>query len=344
MVRQRVRSAAEIEGGSQTWDQIRRTALDQVASFCQRYGMNPAEFMSNMGWMRSERWRQGMDWRSCVDWNRFNDLIFSNISANKRGLDIGGFNQDLRSSREGYLEEASRPRRPDAARAVPRRRPAPTEQAPAEERRTPSRAEGAPRPRISDQRWADTYGRAETVMDRYSNLTDEQRDTIHNIIDLAGPGNQRLVRMNLRSYLTRVQELGGVTRDQMDSLYHQLVRDAVAYAEAPEPPQRLAQPTRRDEAAPAREETYVYRLAVSRREPAELISTFEIVSPQPIESVRDLINALRSPEGMQVTRLSNTGRRIPVPVEQFDLLQGRLARIQFDPNIDISLERQRRRA
>ncbi|MEW6721676.1 MAG: hypothetical protein AB1324_00275, partial [Candidatus Micrarchaeota archaeon] len=112
----RLRSAAELDATraeqGELWNQIRRTALDQVDAFCRRNGLQTGDFMSSMGWLRQGSWRPGVDWRECVDWNRFNDMILSNISPNRRGLDIGGFNRELREGRETYVQNATpRPQR-----------------------------------------------------------------------------------------------------------------------------------------------------------------------------------------------------------------------------------------
>ncbi|MCI0503632.1 hypothetical protein L0Y65_02865, partial [Candidatus Micrarchaeota archaeon] len=68
-----VTSATQLRGLS--WEGVRRTALDVVEAFCKRSGINPGEFMSNLGMMRSDGWKQGVNWRECVNWNQFNSLV-----------------------------------------------------------------------------------------------------------------------------------------------------------------------------------------------------------------------------------------------------------------------------
>src|SRR4030095_2849948 len=206
---ERVRSAAEIEGGSQTWQGIRTTALSMVEQFCQKTGMNPAEFMSNMGWLRSHSWREGMDWKGMVNWNSFNEVIFSNIADNRRGLDLRSFTRTLEESRETFIANST----PQPVQQ-PRRRAAAPQPAEAE---VPWRERANP---PSDKPGRVAQDQAFGIVARYSQLTDEDRIALSNIV--SGSADRTLMERNLQFYRRSLVSEGRLSEDQADSLFREI--------------------------------------------------------------------------------------------------------------------------
>jgi hypothetical protein len=355
-----VTSAAQLRGLS--WEQVRRTALDVVENFCRKSGINPAEFMSNLGMMRSERWRQGINWRECVNWNQFNSLIFSAIPAEREAgqivgkrFELGRFARTLRESHESFL-----------ANAVPRpqdqtaRTPAAHGESASEQRRDEASARqepaaAAPIRQMSDAVWSRLYSATESILDQYPQLSDDQRLAIQNIMERAGPGSRRLVAVNLTSYLREMTGQRVLSAEQATTLYDSLMgseqRPGLAVqaeswvrqereARLPEPTRMAAR--REERPAPARAETYVYRISVSELgqggTATRTISTFEIASPRPLESVFDLVQLVREkPQGMILTRISSGGRRVSVPGSQLELFADRMNRLRFDPDHAVTI-------
>lgn len=360
----RVESAGQLRGLS--WEGVRQTALGLVENFCQRYHMNPAEFLSNLGFMRSDSWRQGVDWRSCVNWNQFNSLIFNAIPAQRerefdadsgrmseqvvgRRFDQARFMSELRAMRESYQQNAA----PQARQEGPQAR----EERPAARRQAEPPAAARPRGPMSDAVWSRAYSEAETIMDRFPSLTEEHRDAIHGILDRGGrESERRLVSVNLTEYLRYLSDdLHTISSAQATSIYDAflgtnprspgLVLQAEAWMrqEAIRPaatPSRIAGP--REAPSPAREEMFVYRVQI--REGGTVLSTFEVASPTRIENPGDLSSLLRErPDGLVVTRIGASGRRITVRGEQLDLFENRMGRLRFDPAREISITEQKER-
>jgi hypothetical protein len=362
----RINSAAELdvsrEQQASTLKGIRTTALEQVRQFCERNNLQPAQFMSAMGWLNERDWRRGVDWKDCVNWNSFNNMIFSNITPNRRGLDIHGFNQDLQASRESYVENATPRPAQRTARKPTAKPPARTEEAPQEA--APGRR---PHTVMSAQTWANAYSQTEGVLDGFPKLTEEHRTAIHNIVDQSGPGNRPLVEMNLRSYL---RFLSGdshiITQREADNLFSGVmaVSEGAEQAVIAErrgttvrgvpPTQRLAAAglERRGEQAeaPAREERYVYRFTVmdargANRSNPRVMSTFEIVSPQRIEDAEHLSNFLGNPPpGTTIARVTGTGERIRIDnrPQEMARLRGGVQTIMNTPGLRIELAEQER--
>ncbi len=111
-------------------------------------------------------------------------------------------------------------------------------------------------------------------------------------------------------------------------------------------PTRMAAAEQRERPAPARTESHVYRVSVI--EPAReeggaprTISTFEVVSPTPIENSGDLANVLRDrPDGLAVTRIGSGGRRIRIRGDDLDTFTTRMSQLRFDPNHEIAITEQ----
>ncbi len=295
-----------------------------------------------------------------MNWNQFNSLIFSAIPAEREGgqivgrrFELGRFARTLRESHESFLANAV-PRPQDQAP----RRPAPARSESAPERAAhtgPERPASAATRQMSDAVWSRLYSATEGVLDRYPQLNDEQREAIHNIMQRAGPGSRRLVAVDLTSYLREMTGQRVLSAGQATTLYDSLMgseqRPGLAVqAEAwvrQEREIRLPETTRmagrqEERPAPARAETYVYRVSVSetgRGGAAPLtISTFEIASPRPIESVSDLVELVRErPEGMRLTRIGSGGRRVRVPGEQLELFASRMNRLRFDPDHAVTI-------
>jgi hypothetical protein len=360
-----INSAAQLRGLS--WEGVRRTALDVVESFCQRNGLNPGEFMANLGMMRSDQWRQGVNWRDCVNWNQFNGLIFSSIPAEREGgsvvgrrFEAGQLTRTLREMQESYV--AGTAQRTDSRTA---RTPTAAEQqesAPAprrdEQTAQPAPTTAQPRSQMSNEVWSRLYSSTENVLDGYPQLTEDQRTAIHGIMDRAGPGGRRLVAVNLTAYLRTLNEERTLSADQATNLYNALVGSEERPGLAVQAERwiregretRLPEPTRvaeqRERPAPARTESHVYQVSVI--EPAReeggtprTISTFEVVSPTPIEGSTDLANVLRDrPAGLAVTRIGSGGRRIRIQGDQLDTFSARMAQLRFDPNHEIAITEQ----
>jgi hypothetical protein len=353
----RLRSAAELnaERGGQgaLWEQIRRTALDQVDQFCTRNGLDPGQFMSNMGWLRQGSWREGVDWRGCVEWNRMNEVILSNISPNRKGLDIRGFTRDLQASQEdrgdatGREEVASTPRRrvPRRERQEPAREQEPQQSPPRRERN----------PAMTAQTWAVAYSQTDEILAKYTTLTDEHRNAIQNIVDLSAPENRRLVERNLRDYVRYLaRDARVLDEDQSEKLYGQIMvvvhgaeQSILALRRGPTRSYEIRQERRleaaglqrRDDEAPARE--FVYRMSV--RDRSRTISTFEISSPTEINSSAEFLRMLQNPpQGMAITRIARSGERTTLNNEDIELMRQRFDEMRGQDRYSIRLERQER--
>jgi len=365
-----INSAAQLRGLS--WEGVRRTALDVVEQFCQRNHLNPGEFMSNLGMMGSDRWKQGVNWRECVNWNQFNGLIFSSIPAESEGgavvgrrFEQGRLTRTLRDMQESYTATATQRTGSRTARTPTAAEQQETAPAQRREEQAALQAPAVPQPRsqMSNGVWSRLYSATEDVLDRYPQLSEEQRTAIHGIMDRAGPGARRLVAVNLTSFL---REISGprqaLTADQATNLYNALVgspempglavqaenwiREEREGARRMPEPTRMAAAEQREQPAPARTESHVYRVSVI--EPAReeggaprTISTFEVVSPTPIGGSTDLANVLRDrPEGLAVTRIGSGGRRIRIQGDNLDTFSTRMSQLRFDPNHEIAITEQ----
>jgi hypothetical protein len=355
-----ITSAAQLAPGA-SWQGIRTTALAQVEEFCRKQGLNPAQFMSNMGWMGSDRWKRGVDWKECVDWNRFNNMIFNNIEPGHRGLAMRAFRRSLEESQETYVQNAT----PRPAAAAQRQETARRQEEQGEHQEQAPAREA--RPTAAPQTLSVGHSQSDEIMDRYPMLTDEHRTAIHNILDRAAPENRRLVEMNLQTYLRFLSDDQHVlTPDEAGRLRTELTVVAQGTEQAVlagrrgstlrmETPNRAAPPApmmaERGEEAPARQETYVYRFTVgnpaqgTRDNPGGVISTFEVSSPRELSGTGDLMEALRNPPaGMTVTRIANDGRRIDVGgnAEQMRTLVSRMDEISRNPALVVTLTEQER--
>ncbi len=358
----RIKSAAELDVApsqqANTLQGIRTTALEQVRQFCERQGLEPGQFMSAMGWLNERDWRRGVDWQQCVNWNQFNDVIFSNITPNRRGLDVRGFNQELAASRETFEQNAA-----------PRPRERRAEQRAAEQPAPRQEEQQAPQPQrvkspMSAQTWANAYSQTEDILDRYPRLSEEQRTAVHNIVDLSAPENRSLVEMNLRSYMDHlVRNERVMSRQEADRMFSEVMvvvqgaeqsvlaeRRGPTVKQAP-PEQRLARAgltPRGQEEAPARQETYVYRFSVIdargvNRDHPRTLSTFEVTSPERIQDADHLSNFLGSlPAGATVTRVRSDGSRIRVDDNEQEMarLRSGVQTILGTPGLRIELAEQ----
>jgi len=340
---EKIRSAAELsvdkERGQtqqQLLDNIRGTALRQVESFAKQQGMGPAEFMSAHGWMESDKWKKGVEWTKCINWSSFNDIVFSNISSNKKGLDIGAFNTQLREEHESYV-----------ASAIPRK----------EERRA------VPQPNVrlgwsevsvamtpADKHAEMALERAQEIFDKYP-LTASDRIRLGNIMSRNDP---LLAARNIEENVRFLVGEGRLTPTQGNTLNEKLQRIArgaqedrvaqermkgspiAAYAHANRPEEIEA--FRRSQQG----EAYRYTVAVydskkvSPKNPEGKISAYTIVSEKPIAEVDDFMKALReAPEGMTVTRQVK-GKDIKVEgEEQLRLLADGLRKAQLQANYTV---------
>ncbi len=279
-----VTSATQLRGLS--WEGVRRTALDVVEAFCKRSGINPGEFMSNLGMMRSDGWKQGVNWRECVNWNQFNSLVFNAIPAEKEGgavvgrrFEQGRLTRTLRDMRESFLANAA-PRTESRTAGRPAAEQQETAQAPAREEQSGTQAPAGAQTsnRMSAQVWSRLYSATETVLDAYGQLNEDQRAAIQNIMARAGPGGgRRLVAVDLTSYLREMNGTGVLTGDQATNLYNSLVgseeRPGLAVMAEnwmreerdtgrQSGPARMAAAEQREMPAPARTEIHIYRVTV----------------------------------------------------------------------------------
>ena len=327
----RIASAAELDarGTEQTelWQQIRRTALDQVEAFCQRKGVDPGEFMENLGWLRRGRG----EWRDRVDWNRFNGIVLSNISANRRGLDMRGFARTLEETHDTYVMNATPAKREEVARRAveaPQRVEAPPEEQPAVRTRDRNPAMGA-------QTWAVAYSQADEVLSRYPMLEDEHRTAIQNIVNLSAPENRRLVETNLRQYMRYLSRdrhiLGEDQAARLESEIMVVVQGAeqaiLALRRGPTKSYDMPRERRlpREEQARAPRRDFVYRFSVSEAGAQAPISTFEISSARQIGSPEELLRMLKeSHSELQMTRIANDGRRIELDAGDRSIFAQRL--------------------
>ncbi|MEW6722783.1 MAG: hypothetical protein AB1324_05975, partial [Candidatus Micrarchaeota archaeon] len=215
----------------------------------------------------------------------------------------------------------------------------------------------APKSPMSARVWSRVYSDAETILDRFPQLTEEHRTAIHGIVDRGGSsGSRRLVSVNLTSYLRYLSDdLHLITSQQATELYdsffrtnarspglvlmaEQWVREEREQPRALPQPERMAPSPFEPREAPARTERYAYRFTVSGEH--GVISTFDITSPRPIESQNDLVSVLRDrPEGLSVTRIARSGRRIELTNsdENLDTLAERLGSIRYDPRYTINI-------
>jgi hypothetical protein len=58
---------------------VRTAALGHVEEFCRKNGIEPAEFMSNRGWLKEKTWKGNIDWKSCVNWKKFGGFMMGNF-------------------------------------------------------------------------------------------------------------------------------------------------------------------------------------------------------------------------------------------------------------------------
>jgi hypothetical protein len=58
---------------------VRTAALNHVEEFCRKNGMEPAEFMSNMGWLKDKSWKANVDWKGIVNWKKFAGFMMGGI-------------------------------------------------------------------------------------------------------------------------------------------------------------------------------------------------------------------------------------------------------------------------
>ncbi|HSB46726.1 MAG TPA: hypothetical protein VLD37_01845 [Candidatus Bilamarchaeum sp.] len=324
----RIASAAELDarGNEQTelWQQIRRTALDQVQAFCQRRGLEPAEFLDSMGLLR----RGSGDWRERADWNRLNDIVLSNIASNRRGLDIRGFTRTLEEMHDTYVMNA----RPAKREEVVRR----DEPAPQREEEQPAQRRPDSNPAMTPQIWSVAFSQADEILSRYPMLEEEHRTAIQNIVDRSSPENRRLVERDLRDYLrylSRDRRL--LSEDQAVRLESEIMvvvqgaeQSILALRRGPTrsydiPRERRLPPQETQARAPKRE--FIYRFTVSEAGAPSPISTFEIASNREIGSPAELMRMLReSPAELHLTRIANDGRRIALEAGDVDLFGQRL--------------------
>jgi len=361
--------------GGVSWQGVRTTALDLIERFCNRTGIDPAQFLSAQGWIRGGNWQGNVDWRGLAN-TRFDDFVRQNIREGGIGLNQFTFTRGL-ESRARPAEETV-PRRP----AAEQRETAP---APARQPASEARAEDlvAPLTRrswLSTDNWSRLYSDAETALDRLPALTEEHRTAIHGILDRCGTESERrLVAVNLTTYLRYLSsDLHIITDTEATQLYDSFMstnprspglvlqaearRRDEATARAPEPT-RMATAEGRERPAPARTESHVYRVTVlepvreeggsrgpmasvpmpaqGEERPMRTLSTFEVVSPVPIESTTDLVTALRErPAGLAVTRIGAGGRRIRIQGDQLDTFTTRMGQLRFDPNHEIAITEQ----
>ncbi len=357
----KIQSAAELnvapERQQDTLRGMRDLAREQITQFCERNNLQPAQFMSAMGWLNERDWRRGVDWQQCINWNSFNSMIFENVTPNKQGLDRASFRRDLEARYETYVQNATpRP-------AAEQRRAA----APQPQQAQPQREEAAPRPRVetqmSTQTWANAYSQVENILGRYPNLTQEDQDAIHNIVDRTAPGNRNLIEMNLRSYLRLLSgDRHVISQRDADQMFSDVMAVSSGAEEAIRaerrgptvrqvpPEQRLARAGLRvrgqEEQAPARQEQFVYRVTVrdargENRDNPRTVSTFEITSPQPIEDAAHLSNFLGNPPaGTTVTRLGSGGARIPLNGQEMARFRSGVNTILNTPGLSIELAQQ----
>ncbi len=362
----KIQSAAELnvapEQQANTLRGIRTTALEQVRQFCERNNLQPAQFMSAMGWLNERDWRRGVDWKDCINWNTFNNIVFSNITPNRQGLDVRGFREDLQASRETYVQNATP--QPQQRQAEQRRAPAQQQPQPQEEA-APQRQRVATQ--MSTQVWANAYSQTEAALENHSNLTEEDKTAIHNIVDRTAPGNRSLIEMNLRAYLRLLSvDRHQISQQDADRIFADVMAVSSGAEEAMRagnrgptvrqipPEQRLARAGMRvrgeEQQAPARQEQFVYRVTVrdargEKRDNPQTVSTFEITSTQPIQDAEHLSNFLGAPPaGTTVVRVANSGARIPLDATEMNRFRDGVHTILNTPGMTIELARQEQQA
>ncbi len=360
----KINSAAELnvapEQQANTLQGIRTTALEQVRQFCERNNLQPAQFMSAMGWLNERDWRRGVDWKDCVNWNSFNSMVFSNITPNRKGLDVSGFRHDLEASRETYVQNAT----PQPQQRRAEQRPAQEQQRAAPQREeAPAQRQPRVQSQMSAQTWANAYSQTESALDGYPKLSEEDRTAIHNIVDRTEPGNRSLIEMNLRSYLRLLsadrhlisqEDAGRIFSDVMAA---SAGAEQAMMAERRGPTVRPVQPEQRlaraglnvrgqEEQAPGRQEQFVYRVTVTdargeKRDNPQTVSTFEITTTQQIENPASLTTFLGNPPpGTNVVRIANSGARIPLNATEMDRFRSGVYTILNTPGMRIELAQQ----
>ncbi|MFH0884793.1 MAG: hypothetical protein V1861_03715 [Candidatus Micrarchaeota archaeon] len=322
-----VTSAAQLRGLS--WEGVRRTALDVVENFCQRNGLNPGEFMANLGMMRSEQWRQNVNWRECVNWNNFNSLIFSSIPAEMEGGSVvgrrfeqGRLTSTLRDMQESYVASAT-PRTEDRAAQRPaaqQRESAPVprqEERPAERPASEQRASRPSAPARQEPRTQTTQTEVERAFtDRLvrRGYSPEQATEILGIVQQMRSGQD--VALNPRQSLwqsdineinnawSRVspstQTVSQLGTSGMTQMFLGLLLRGPGQGRVPQPREetQIAETTR---PAPARQETYTYTVSYGVLDMQQ--NTFTVVSNTPLSiySETPLAAAMRNPpEGFVV--------------------------------------------
>jgi hypothetical protein len=328
-----INSAAQLRGLS--WEGVRRTALDVVESFCQRSGLNPGEFMANLGMMRSDQWRQGVNWRDCVNWNQFNGLIFSSIPGEMEGGSVVGrrFEQGRLTRTLSDMQESY------TATTTPRTEERTAQRPAAEQRETapaPRRETEQPAPRLSEQRETPAPRQGErpsaparqeappqtrqseaerTFTDRLvqRRYTPEQAAEILDIVQhlRAGQDVELTPRQSLwqndingindawGSVSPSTQTARALGTDGVNQLFAGLLLRGPGGTRIPEA--RAPEIAETSRQAPARQETYTYTVRYGVLDRPQ--STFSVVTntPQSIYTETTLAAALRNPpEGFVV--------------------------------------------
>jgi hypothetical protein len=346
-----IKSATQFRG-TLTMEGVRQNAFRIVENYCKDKGLEPGQFLSNLGMMRNDRWkREGADWRDSVDHNEFNKLIFQAIPPLKedgavvgRRFDAFSFNRTLKEMNESYLANLV-PRRNGEQQSARAPKPNTSEQMEAPEQARPLMDSQMP-----TGAWTRLYSKGEEVLDRYPQLDENARTTIQGIVGRGGAAStRRREEVNLTEYLRMLsRDKHVITDKQATEIYNAFMGRNGLLAQAEREVKEGREPNRQvfnqaeqqvARRTPAPIRTYRYTFTVAAADtPDRMISRFNVDSPRPIESLRELGDLIKeNPAGLAVTRIGAGGKVIPIKGDQMETLGSRLVRLRYDDKYEVTL-------